>query len=237
MTDRAAASVAACLASPSGEAAFEVWESKHKGQLRGSSRVLCALARKPELLRPVASSRPRADTLRKLLSALPARHQAHLAAGKGWQGAAAKASEGAIATIRRRVGGGWGGGGRGGGAGKGKSSGGGSLAAGALAAAAAAAGLLAFASTYRREVAGVVQHYAGRPAAEALDASLLAPLSAALAPARATLAPHAAKAAEALAPLADQIAAALEPAAVAAGDAWRQLAAQAQEIYARAKQQ
>ncbi|KAI8462957.1 MAG: hypothetical protein J3K34DRAFT_527379 [Monoraphidium minutum] len=261
LTDRAAASVAACLASPSGEAAFEVWESKHKGQLRGSSRVLAALARRPELLRPVLAGRGRAEALRKLLDALPSRHKAFLAAGKGWQAAAAASAERSAAALRRRAAGGWGGafgGGKAAGKGGKAGGGGGGLAGGALAAAAVFGSLLVVASTYRREVAGVVQHYAGRPAAEALDASLLAPLSAALAPARLALAPHAAKASAALAPHAAKAAAALEPhiakaaaalaplaaelqrhaepAAAAAGEAWRQLAAQAQEIYARATQ-
>ncbi len=251
MTDRAAASVAACLASPSGAAAFEVWEAKHKGQLRGSSRVLAALARRPELLRPLLANRARADALRQLLAALPSRHKSFLAAGKGWQGAAARSAEGSIAALRRRASGGWAGafGGKGGGKGSGGGGGGAATAVtGLLAAAVAGVGVLAVAATYRLEVGGVVTHYAGRPAAEALDSSLLAPLNLALAPARAALAPHAAAAIEALAPhvaalrlklapLAAEVQKAAAPAAAAAAEAWGQLVAQAQEIYAKALQQ
>ncbi|GBF96506.1 hypothetical protein Rsub_09848 [Raphidocelis subcapitata] len=262
LTDRAAAAVAAVLASPSGEAAFGAWENKHKGQLRGSSRVLCTLARRPELLRPVLANRGRSDSLRRLLAALPARHRSALAMGKGWQAAAARASDGAVSTLQRRAAGGWGAafGGGGGGKGGGKAragGGGGGLLVGAVGAAAAAAGVLAVVATHRREVCGLLAHYAGRDAAEALDASL-APVDAALAPARAAAAPHVAAllaaaaphveaARAAAAPRVEAAAAALAPHLQAlqqraaplveqAAEAWARLAAQAQEIYAKAAQ-
>lgn len=67
------------------DACFALWESKHKGSLRGSARVLAALLQRPELLKPLLQQPDAAGAFRELLAALPARHRAHLAAGKGWQ--------------------------------------------------------------------------------------------------------------------------------------------------------
>lgn len=78
----------ACLAFCS-DACFALWESKHKGSLRGSARVLAAMVQQPQLLRPLQQQPDAAGAFRELLAALPARHRAHLTTGKGWQVSAA----------------------------------------------------------------------------------------------------------------------------------------------------
>jgi hypothetical protein len=67
------------------DACFALWESKHKGSLRGSARVLAALLQQPQLLKPLLQQPDAAGAFRELLAALPARHRSHLATGKGWQ--------------------------------------------------------------------------------------------------------------------------------------------------------
>lgn len=141
--------------------------------------MLAALAARPSLLQPLALAPGAVDAFRALLSALPARHRSHLAAGKGWQGACARAAQDACAVLPRQLP-------RGGGRFN-PVAGGSSGAVGAalplLGCTLGLAGLTVAIGLHRREVAGVVQAYAGRPAAERLDEMLLTPLEAALAPA------------------------------------------------------
>jgi hypothetical protein len=67
------------------DACFALWESKHKGSLRGSARVLAALLQQPQLLKPLLQQPDATGAFREVLAALPARHRSHLATGKGWQ--------------------------------------------------------------------------------------------------------------------------------------------------------
>lgn len=93
------------------DAAFGVWELKHKNSIKGSSRVLQLLAA-PAAVQPVevqrllavllADGRKR-EQLHQLLGALQKRHQHYLQQGKGWQGAAARASETAVRKLESRT--------------------------------------------------------------------------------------------------------------------------------------
>ena len=76
---RSASNVVACLCG--NDSCFGLWESKHKGSLRGSARVLAALVQQPQLLGPLLQQRTSVEGFRSLLAALPARHKSHLAAG------------------------------------------------------------------------------------------------------------------------------------------------------------
>lgn len=160
---------------------FSVWESKHKACLRGSARILAALEKHPHLLQPLVANPAKVELLLQLLAALPARHRTFLAAGKGgWQGACAKAAEDACHGLPRKLPRGrW----RGAGAAAARQSGSsGALgqAAAVIAGTAAMAGVVMMLGVYRHEVAGIVQAYAGKEAAQQLDANVLAPLAAGL---------------------------------------------------------
>jgi hypothetical protein len=172
---RSASNVVACLCG--NEACFGLWEAKHKGGLRGSARVLAALLRRPELLGPLQQAGASKAAFRRLLAALPARHRAHLAAGKGWQGACARVAEDACAKLPRKLGGRLGvfGGGGGGGA---RGAGGVGSVMAVLGLGSVVGGIMAVGGLYRREVAGVVAAYAGKDTAQQLDGALLRHLEA-----------------------------------------------------------
>ena len=165
----ATANVLTCLGA--NDSAFSLWETKHKGLLKGTARVLVAISKKPSLLQPLTRQRGKADQLRELLAALPTRHRSHLAAGKGWQGACAKAADDACKVLTKKVGSG----------GRSKRGSGGSGGTSAvlvlLGGTAAAAGVIITAAVYRREVGGIVSHYAGKDFAQQLDSAVLGPLS------------------------------------------------------------
>eukprot|EP00882_Tetradesmus_deserticola_P014478 GHRQ01015397.1.p1 GENE.GHRQ01015397.1~~GHRQ01015397.1.p1 ORF type:complete len:243 (+),score=122.15 GHRQ01015397.1:534-1262(+) len=160
---------------PCSDACFALWESKHKSGLRGSARILAALQQQPALLQPLLSSPGAADLLRKLLSALPARHHTYLATGKGgWQGACAKVAEDACSRLARKLPRGRFGGGA-------ATAGGcGSTAMTVLGLAVLVVGLAAVLGVYRLEAAGIVQAYAGKEVAQQLDGAVLSPLAAGL---------------------------------------------------------
>jgi hypothetical protein len=224
----AARSVVACLAG-GGSVAAALWESKHKAGLKGSGRVLVALAQQPALLGPALQGKAAHGYLKQLFVALPSRHRSHLVNGKGWQLACARAAEGACATLSRRVGGGWGGArsaGRGG-AGSGLLS-----ALGLVGGVAALAGVLVTAAVHRREVGGLLTHYAGPEVASQVDGLLLQPLSEAVAAASAAAAPHLAAAQEVVGPYWEQAQAAAEPHLAAAAAALAPHLAAAQEALA-----
>jgi hypothetical protein len=68
------------------DAAFTVWQSRHKAQLRGSSRVLAALqAAYPDALMPLMAVPSKRAAFVALMPALQQRHQYALRNGKGWQ--------------------------------------------------------------------------------------------------------------------------------------------------------
>lgn len=220
LVQRAASNIVACLCSNG--ACFALWESKHKGALRGSARVLAALAQQPQLLGPLTQQRGSREAFRALLAALPARHRAHLATGKGWQGQCARVAEDACNKLPRKLGG-WGSGG----------SGRVGPVMTVLGLGSVAAGVAVVAGLYRREVAGVVAAYAGVDAAQQLDQALLAPLESSV--------QQGLKAAE---PYVQQLHAAAGPALAAAweraGPVWKQaqqqvvapLLAEGQKLYA-----
>ncbi|WIA35372.1 hypothetical protein OEZ86_003823 [Tetradesmus obliquus] len=207
LVQRSASSVVACICGS--DACFALWESKHKGSLRGSARVLAALLQRPELLKPLLQQPDAAGAFRELLAALPARHRAHLAAGKGWQGSCARVAEDACSKLPKKLG-------RAGRGGKGaaRSQGSGSSSLGSLGvvlgATAALAGVVVMAGLYRREVAGVVQAYAGKEAAQQVDTVLL-PLEASLQQLQAAAAPHVAALQAAAAPHIESLQAAAGP--------------------------
>jgi hypothetical protein len=166
---RSASNMVACLCG--NDSCFALWEAKHKGGLRGSARVLAALVQQPQLLGPLLQQRTSVEAFRGLLSALPARHRSHLAAGKGWQGTCARVAEDACNKLPRKLGrGGWGKGSKGG------SAGGIGPVMTVLGVGSLAAGMMVMGGLYRREVAGVVAAYAGTDVAQQLEQQLLMPL-------------------------------------------------------------
>lgn len=234
------------------DACFGLWESKHKGQLRGSARILAAMLQHPQLLRPLQQNPEAAGAFKELLAALPARHRTHLTAGKGWQGACARVAEDACKKLPKKVGGrGW----------KSSkmssaSSRGGSSVAALLGVTAALAGCVIMSGLYRHEVAGIVQAYPGKDAAEQLDKQVLLPLEGLVQQAQPyveqlqqALEPTIAKVQEVAGPAVSQAWAAVEPTAVKVQEQFvapalagvHQLVAyageQLQEILAHAKSQ
>ncbi|KAF6264261.1 hypothetical protein COO60DRAFT_1660272 [Scenedesmus sp. NREL 46B-D3] len=225
LVQRSASSVVACICGS--DACFALWESKHKGNLRGSARVLAALLQQPQLLKPLLQQPDAAGAFRELLAALPVRHRSHLAAGKGWQGSCARVAEDACSKLPKKLG-------RAGKGGKGGARSGSSAGSSVgglgvvLGAAAALAGVVVMAGLYRREVAGVVQAYAGKNAAEQLDAVLL-PLEASLQQLHAAAAPHVAALQAATAPHIEAFRASAGPHVQAARAAAAPLLQQVQE--------
>jgi hypothetical protein len=68
------------------DAAYPAWQSRHKAQLRGSSRVLAALqAAYPDALMPLLAVPAKRAAFVALMPALQQRHQYALRSGKGWQ--------------------------------------------------------------------------------------------------------------------------------------------------------
>lgn len=223
LVSRSAAAVLTCLVAS--DACFELWEQKHKGQLRGSCRVLWAMASRPDAIRVLQRNKPKAALLRKLLAALPARHRSLLEGGKGWQGACAAAAEDAVAVMSGR---GRAGGRRGG---AGGSSGHDALlgvAGGVL----VLGGVLAVSAWQRQEVVALLGHYAGGEVAQQVDMLLLQPLHAQMEVAAAVAEPHARAAADAATPYVEAATAALAPHLAAAKAAVAPLVEQAQEAAA-----
>ncbi|KAF6266744.1 hypothetical protein COO60DRAFT_1473267 [Scenedesmus sp. NREL 46B-D3] len=209
---RSAAHAVACLCGS--DACFALWESKHKSGLRGSARILAALQQQPALMQPLLATPGAADSLRKLLSALLARHHTFLATGKGgWQGACAKVAEDACRRLGRRLPRGRFGGAAG--------ATGGSSAAAAFGLVVLMLGLVVVLGVYRLEVAGVVQAYAGKDAARQLDTAVLSPIAAGLQ----QLEPYVQQVQQAAAPLLKP----LQPILAASGQRLEQLMAYVQQ--------
>jgi hypothetical protein len=191
-----------------------LWESKHKSNLRGSARILAALQQRPALLQPLLATPGAAASLRMLLSALPARHHTFLATGKGgWQGACAKVAEDACGKLAKRL--------PRGRLGSTSAGGHGSSLATVLGLAVLVFGLVVVLGVYRLEVAGIVQAYAGKEAAQQLDAAVLAPLTVALQ----QVAPYVQQAQQAAAPVLEP----LQPVVAAVGKRLEQLVAYVQQ--------
>lgn len=87
------------------DASFGVWENRHKGSLRGSSRVLAYLSSvqgsKASPLAPLLRDTKKRGKFRAMLGQLRQRHHNYLASGKGWQGACARAANEACNTLQR----------------------------------------------------------------------------------------------------------------------------------------
>lgn len=100
--DQAARNMLCCIAKDSQSAS--VWESRHKQQLKGSTRVLQHLMHAyPNHFQPIqASAQARATALR-LLQALRQRHHNQLTTGKGWARSCAKASESASLALQHKL--------------------------------------------------------------------------------------------------------------------------------------
>lgn len=238
---RSASNVVACLCGNA--SCFGLWETKHKGSLRGSARILAALVQQPQLMSPLLSQRTSVEAFRGLLAALPARHRSHLATGKGWQGSCARVAEDACNKLPRKLGrGGWGS------KGKGGSRGGVSPIMAVLGLGSVAAGVLVVGGLYRREVAGVVAAYAGEDLAQQLEQQLLMPLEAGvqeglkiaepyLQQLQEVAGPSVAAAWEKVGPIVEQAQEqVVGPAVVAAQQLYATAVQQLQEIAAKAKQ-
>jgi hypothetical protein len=202
------------------DACFVLWVSKHKSSLRGSARILAALQQRPALLQPLLATPGAAASFRMLLSALPARHHTFLATGKGgWQGACAKVAEDACGKLAKRLP-------RGRfGSAAAATGGRGSGLVTVLGLTLLMVGLVVVLGVYRREVAGIVQAYAGKEAAQQLDAAVLAPLATGLQQA----APYVQQARQAAGPLLVP----LQPVVAAVGKRLEQLVAYVQQQLAR----
>ena len=100
--DQAARNILSCLAEDSRAAG--VWESRHKQQLKGSTRVLQHLLHvyPKHFQGELATSKGKAGLL-KLLQSLRQRHHNQLVQGKGWARTCAKASESAISGLQKKV--------------------------------------------------------------------------------------------------------------------------------------
>lgn len=86
------------------DGAFAAWQTRHKGQLRGSSRVLGALQHSyPDALMPLLALPAKRAAFVELMRALRQRHQYALRTGKGWQGAAARAADEAAKVLGAKM--------------------------------------------------------------------------------------------------------------------------------------
>ena len=100
--DQAARNILACIAEDS--QAAHVWESRHKQQLKGSTRVLQHLFHVyPKHFHPLLATAKGKAGLRKLLQSLRQRHHNQLTQGKGWTRTCANASEGASLGLQKKV--------------------------------------------------------------------------------------------------------------------------------------
>ncbi|KAL3154375.1 hypothetical protein ABBQ32_013852 [Trebouxia sp. C0010 RCD-2024] len=100
--DQAARNILACIAEDS--QAAQVWETRHKQQLRGSTRVLQHLLHVyPKHFQPLLATAKGKAGLLKLLQSLRQRHQTQLQQGKGWTRTCAYASESASLALQKRV--------------------------------------------------------------------------------------------------------------------------------------
>lgn len=190
---RAAASVVLCLEHD--DACFRVWELKHRGHIKGSARVLqhllhCYSHSQAGPLMDRLQRRPgKAQQLRQLLEALPARHKTFLASGKGWQGACAASSEQACTGLLKRLQ-------RGGAAALQPA-----LVAGVLLISGGV--MLTVAAYHNREVAALAHHYIGADVARPLHKALQqvhAVVAPVVDPALAALQPHVQAAVDAVQP-------------------------------------
>lgn len=81
-----------------------VWESRHKQQLKGSTRVLQHLLHVyPNHFQPAQASAQGRATALSLLQSLRQRHHNQLATGKGWAKSCAKASEAACLALHKKL--------------------------------------------------------------------------------------------------------------------------------------
>ncbi|CAD7695588.1 unnamed protein product [Ostreobium quekettii] len=79
---------------------FDVWTTKHRGQIRGSCRVLQHLLHaEPASFRNLLSSPANRDRFMKMVKKLQDRHGFLLAQGKGWQGACARGAHEACKSF------------------------------------------------------------------------------------------------------------------------------------------
>ena len=100
--DQAARNVLCCIACDS--QAASVWESRHKQQLKGSTRVLQHLLHVyPRHFQPIQTSAQAKATMIRLLQVLRQRHHNQLATGKGWARSCAKASEAASLALQQKL--------------------------------------------------------------------------------------------------------------------------------------
>lgn len=93
----AATTLVACCAAHT--PCFDAWIGRHKHALRGSAAVLAYLAANPAACAPLRAPRATAIRFAGTLNSLRGRHQQQLAAGKGWQGAAAARAEAACTAL------------------------------------------------------------------------------------------------------------------------------------------
>lgn len=100
--DQAARNILACIAEDS--QAAQVWESRHKQQLRGSTRVLQHLLHVyPKHFEPLLATAKGKAGLLKLLQSLRQRHRNQLQQGKGWTRTCARACDSASLGLEKKV--------------------------------------------------------------------------------------------------------------------------------------
>ena len=100
--DQCARNILSCVAAES-DAAI-VWESRHKQQLKGSTRILQHLLHVyPKHFQPVLATAKSKAGLLKLLQSLRQRHRNQLVQGKGWARTCAKASESASLGLQKKL--------------------------------------------------------------------------------------------------------------------------------------
>ena len=100
--DQAARNVLCCIAYDS--QAATVWESRHKQQLKGSTRVLQHLLHVyPRHFQPIQTSAQAKATMIRMLQVLRQRHHNQLTTGKGWARSCAKASEAASLALQQKL--------------------------------------------------------------------------------------------------------------------------------------
>ena len=100
--DQAARNILACIAEDN--QAVNVWEVRHKQQLKGSTRVLQHLLHvHPRHFQPLLATAKGKAVLLKLLQILRQRHHNQLRQGKGWTRMCANASERASLQLQKKV--------------------------------------------------------------------------------------------------------------------------------------
>ncbi|DBB03869.1 TPA: hypothetical protein ACH3X1_012957 [Trebouxia sp. C0004] len=100
--DQAARNMLCCIACDS--QAATVWESRHKQQLKGSTRVLQHLLHVyPRHFQPIQTSAQAKATMIRMLQFLRQRHHNQLTTGKGWARSCAKASQAASLALQQKL--------------------------------------------------------------------------------------------------------------------------------------